>query len=107
MLVLIVTSPENRYMKEIALNSRTGITRGGNGLTRDPEGRGNEEETRMRREQSLLPKKTSSKRAGDNTGIQLLTSVNASSRARISPHPPSCHVHFRRNYHELGTRNMY
>lgn len=111
MLVLIVTSPENRYMKEIALNSRMGITRGGNGLTRDPEGRGNEEETRMRREQSgeraTLPKKTSSKRAGDNTGIQLLTSVNASSRARISPHPPSCHVHFRRNYHELGTRNMY
>lgn len=62
MLALIVTSPENRYMKEIALNSRTGITRGGNGLTRDPEGRGNEEETRMRREQSgeraTLPKKT-------------------------------------------------
>lgn len=62
MLALIVTSPENRYMKEIALNSRIGITRGGNGLTRDPEGRGNEEETRMRREQSgeraTLPKKT-------------------------------------------------
>lgn len=36
----------------------------------------------MRREQSgeriTLSKKTTSKRAGDNTGIQLLTSVNAS-----------------------------
>lgn len=68
-----------------------GVIRGGNEGVR----RG-EETKRRRREQrgeriTLSKKTTSSKRAGDNTGIQLLTSVNASSRGslrgRISPHP--------------------
>lgn len=69
--------PLLRGYEKIVLNSRMSIIREGNGLT----GCG-EEAKRMRREQSgeriTLSKKTTSKRAGDNTGIQLLTSVNAS-----------------------------